>query len=38
MARENLTLPRFYIRYLVELEDFLNEQWEDKEARKVHFF
>ncbi|CAD5207154.1 unnamed protein product [Bursaphelenchus okinawaensis] len=34
MARENLTIPRFYIRYLVELEDFLNEQWEDKEARK----
>lgn len=35
MARENLTTPRFYIRYLAELEDFVNEQWEDSEARKV---
>lgn len=35
MARENLTTPRFYIRYLSELESFVNEQWEDPEARKV---
>ncbi|KAI6203077.1 Eukaryotic translation initiation factor 3 subunit C [Aphelenchoides besseyi] len=34
IAREGLTIPRFYIRYLVELEDFLNEQWEDKDGRK----
>ncbi|KAI6241205.1 Eukaryotic translation initiation factor 3 subunit C [Aphelenchoides fujianensis] len=34
IAREGLTIPRFYIRYLAELEDFLNEQWEDKEGRK----
>lgn len=34
ISRENLTVPRFFIRYLVELEDFINEQWEDKEARK----
>lgn len=34
IARENLTVPRFFIRYLAELEDFINEQWEDKEARK----
>jgi hypothetical protein len=37
MARENLTIPRFYIRYLAELESFVNEQWEDAEARKVNF-
>lgn len=35
MARENLTIPRFYIRYLAELEDFVNAQWEDAEAKKV---
>jgi len=34
MARENLTIPRFYIRYLTELEDFVNEQREDSEAKK----
>lgn len=26
--------PRFYIRCLVELEDFINEVWEDREGRK----
>lgn len=26
--------PRFIIRALVELEDFINEIWEDKEGRK----
>ena len=35
MMREGLTLPRFYIRYLAEIEDFLNVQWEDKDNRKV---
>ncbi|KAI3415617.1 hypothetical protein GPALN_005215 [Globodera pallida] len=33
--RESLSIPRFYIRYLAELEDFINEQWEDKEGRKI---
>ncbi|XP_078681381.1 eukaryotic translation initiation factor 3 subunit C-like [Branchiostoma floridae x Branchiostoma belcheri] len=27
-------VPRFYIRALVELEDFINETWEDREGRK----
>lgn len=35
IAREGLTIPRFYIRYLSEVEDFVNEQWEDREGRKV---
>ncbi|KAL3091723.1 hypothetical protein niasHT_024305 [Heterodera trifolii] len=35
IVRENLSIPRFYIRYLAELEDFINEQWEDKEGRKI---
>ncbi|KAI1702155.1 eukaryotic translation initiation factor 3 subunit C [Ditylenchus destructor] len=35
IAREGLTIPRFYIRYLAEVEDFINEQWEDKEGRKI---
>lgn len=35
ISREGLTIPRFYIRYLVELEDFVNEQWEDREGRKT---
>ncbi|XP_031784464.1 eukaryotic translation initiation factor 3 subunit C [Nasonia vitripennis] len=26
--------PRFYIRCLVEMEDFINEVWEDREGRK----
>jgi|UniRef100_A0A914Q7M2 translation initiation factor 3 subunit C len=33
MNREGLTIPRFYIRYLVELEDFINAAWDDKDAR-----
>ncbi|XP_059146411.1 eukaryotic translation initiation factor 3 subunit C-like isoform X2 [Physella acuta] len=28
-------VPRFYIKTLVELEDFINECWEDKEWRKT---
>ncbi|CAG5123359.1 unnamed protein product, partial [Candidula unifasciata] len=28
-------VPRFYIRTLVELEDFINECWEDKDWRKT---
>ncbi|VDN06533.1 unnamed protein product [Thelazia callipaeda] len=35
LVRQNMSTPRFYVRILVELEDFVNEQWEDKEARKV---
>lgn len=31
---ENGQTPRFYIRCLVELEDFINEVWEDKVGRK----
>lgn len=30
-----MSTPRFYVRILVELEDFVNEQWDDKEARKT---
>jgi len=33
MTREGLTIPRFYIRYLTELEDYLNGLWEDKDGR-----
>uniref|UniRef100_F1KV38 Eukaryotic translation initiation factor 3 subunit C n=1 Tax=Ascaris suum TaxID=6253 RepID=F1KV38_ASCSU len=35
LAREGISVPRFYIRFLSETEDFVNEQWEDKEARKT---
>ncbi|KAL3990909.1 Eukaryotic translation initiation factor 3 subunit 8 N-terminus family protein [Acanthocheilonema viteae] len=35
LARQNMSTPRFYVRILVELEDFVNEQWDDKEARKT---
>lgn len=31
---ENGQTPRFYARILVELEDFINEMWEDREGRK----
>lgn len=31
---DNGIKPRFYIRCLVELEDFINEVWEDREGRK----
>ncbi|KNC34096.1 hypothetical protein FF38_06471 [Lucilia cuprina] len=31
---ENGITPRFYVRCLVELEDFINEVWEDREGRK----
>uniref|UniRef100_A0A0A9XY83 Eukaryotic translation initiation factor 3 subunit C n=1 Tax=Lygus hesperus TaxID=30085 RepID=A0A0A9XY83_LYGHE len=31
---ENGATPRFYLRCLVELEDFINEMWEDREGRK----
>ena len=30
---KNVT-PRFYVRILVELDDLINETWEDKEGRK----
>ena len=26
--------PRFYVRILVELDDLINETWEDKDGRK----
>lgn len=31
---ENGVTPRFYIRCLAELEDFINEVWEDRDGRK----
>lgn len=31
---ENGQTPRFFVRCLVEIEDFINEMWEDKEGRK----
>ncbi|KAG7197132.1 hypothetical protein KM043_007219 [Ampulex compressa] len=31
---ENGQTPRFYVRYLVEMEDFINDVWEDREGRK----
>lgn len=34
MKEENGITPRFYVRALAELEDFINEVWEDREGRK----
>ncbi|XP_032686240.1 eukaryotic translation initiation factor 3 subunit C-like [Odontomachus brunneus] len=35
VAKEELgQTPRFYIRCLVEMEDFINEVWEDRDGRK----
>jgi len=31
---ENGQTPRFYIRCLVEMEDFINDMWEDRDGRK----
>ena len=31
---ENGITPRFYLRCLMELEDFINEVWEDRDGRK----
>merc|ERR1719400_835126 len=31
---ENGVTPRFYVRILVEMEDLINETWEDREGRK----
>ncbi|KAL3271833.1 hypothetical protein HHI36_022303 [Cryptolaemus montrouzieri] len=31
---ENGQTPRFFTRCLVEMEDFINEMWEDREGRK----
>lgn len=31
---ENGVTPRFYLRCLVEVEDFINEVWEDRDGRK----
>lgn len=30
---ENGHTPRFFVRCLVEMEDFINEVWEDREGR-----
>lgn len=38
IAREGLTIPRFYIRYLSETEDFVNEQWEDKKVSYLYSY
>ncbi|KAK5967664.1 Eukaryotic translation initiation factor 3 subunit C [Trichostrongylus colubriformis] len=32
-ARQNISTPRFYVRYLVDLEDFVANFWENKEAK-----
>lgn len=37
LMRQNISTPRFYLRYLVDLEDYINEIWEDKEAKKVGY-
>ncbi len=34
VKEENGVVPKFYIRILVEMEDLINETWEDKEGRK----
>ncbi|XP_051163189.1 eukaryotic translation initiation factor 3 subunit C isoform X1 [Leptopilina boulardi] len=34
MKEESGQTPRFYVRCLVEMEDFINEVWEDREFRK----
>ncbi|XP_034934471.1 eukaryotic translation initiation factor 3 subunit C [Chelonus insularis] len=34
MKEEGGQTPRFYLRCLVEMEDFINEVWEDRESRK----
>uniref|UniRef100_A0A915DJB0 Eukaryotic translation initiation factor 3 subunit C n=1 Tax=Ditylenchus dipsaci TaxID=166011 RepID=A0A915DJB0_9BILA len=35
ISKEGLTIPRFYIRYLAEVEDFCSEQWADKDGIKA---
>lgn len=32
---ENGVIPRFIVRSLAELEDFINEVWEDRDGRKA---
>lgn len=34
IKEENGQTPRFFIRCLVEMEDFINEMWVDKDGRK----
>lgn len=34
MKEENGVIPKFVIRSLVELEDFINQTWDDKDGRK----
>lgn len=34
IKEENGQTPRFFIRCLSEMEDFINEMWEDREGRK----
>nr|CDJ90991.1 Eukaryotic translation initiation factor 3 subunit 8 and Proteasome component region PCI domain containing protein [Haemonchus contortus] len=32
-ARQNISTPRFYIRYMVDLEDYVANFWDNKEAK-----
>ncbi|KAJ1370395.1 hypothetical protein KIN20_032109 [Parelaphostrongylus tenuis] len=34
-SRQNISTPRFYIRYLADLEDFVLGFWENKEAKNA---
>lgn len=34
MKEENGVAPRFFVRCLVEMEDFINEVWDDRIGRK----
>lgn len=35
LKEESGATPRYYVRILVEMEDLINETWEDKEFRKA---
>ncbi|CAJ0924287.1 unnamed protein product, partial [Mesorhabditis belari] len=35
LRRQSLPIPRFYLRYLAELEDFVENTWKDKEAKQA---
>lgn len=34
-ARQNISTPRFYVRYMADLEDFVISFWENKEAKSA---
>jgi translation initiation factor 3 subunit C len=38
MKEENGIPPRFIIRSFAELEDFINDSWEDKDLRYIHYY